>query len=154
MTTTTTLSLTPDTTVDRTTDRTTEHTTERPRTTSLVRTGAVAAISAAAAASLTAAIEYAAGVRFVLSGKAIPFAGFAEVTVMAVAIGTAIAAVIARRARRPHHTFVMTTLALTALSFVPDVMADAHAMTRVSLVLTHIAAALVAIPLLASRLSD
>jgi uncharacterized membrane protein YhfC len=127
---------------------------ERPRTTSVIRTGTVAAIGAAAAASLTAAVEHAAGVRFVLSGKAIPFPGFAEVTVMAVAIGTAIAAVLARRARRPRHTFVVTTLALTALSFVPDVMADAHAMTRASLVLTHIAAALVAIPLLASRLSD
>ncbi|HEY3834397.1 MAG TPA: DUF6069 family protein [Acidimicrobiia bacterium] len=147
-------SVTPTITPTGTPTSTPTGTIERPRTTRLVRTGAVAAAGAAAAAGLTAAIEYAAGVRFVLSGQAIPLPGFAEVTVMAVVIGTAIAAVLARRAHRPRHTFVVTTLALTALSFVPDVMADAHAMTRVSLVLTHIAAALVAIPLLASRLSD
>jgi hypothetical protein len=49
---------------------------------------------------------------------------------------------------------VVTTIALTALSFIPDVLADAHAATRLSLMLTHAVAAAVAIPLLAARLSD
>ena len=92
--TTTTLSLTPDVTAQVTP----AVTIDRPRTTNLVRTGAVAAAGAAAAASLVAAIEHAAGVRFVLSGQAIPFPGFAEVTVMAVAVGTVIAAALARAA--------------------------------------------------------
>ena len=46
------------------------------------------------------------------------------------------------------------TLALTAVSFVPDVLADAHTATKLTLILTHIVAAAIVIPALASRLSD
>jgi hypothetical protein len=122
--------------------------------THLVRTGAVAAVAAAVGATATAAIAHAAGVRFVVGGSTIPIAGFAQLTIVFVAIGTAIAALVARKAERPRRTFVVTTLVLTALSFVPDILADAHIATRVSLVLTHIVAAAIAIPLLASRLAD
>src|SRR3954454_402810 len=120
----------------------------------LVRTGAIAAVGAAVAATATAAIADAAGVRFVIGGDTIPIAGFAQLTIVFVAIGTALAAVLNRRAARPHHTFVITTLALTAISFVPDALAHAHPSTQLALMLTHVAAAAVAIPLLAGRLSD
>jgi hypothetical protein len=60
----------------------------------------------------------------------------------------------ARRADRPRHTFVSTTLALTALSFVPDLFADAQASTKLTLVLTHVVAASIVIPALSARLAD
>ena len=59
-----------------------------------------------------------------------------------------------RRAADARATFVKTTLALTAVSFVPDVLADAHTATKLTLMLTHIVAAAIVIPALASRLSD
>ena len=55
---------------------------------------------------------------------------------------------------RPRRTFVSTTLVLTALSFVPDVLADAQASTKLTLMLTHVVAAAIVIPALASRLAD
>ena len=39
--------------------------------------------------------------------------------------GTILAVVLSRRATRPQRTFVVTTVALTALSIIPDVLADA-----------------------------
>src|SRR2546425_596213 len=47
-----------------------------------------------------------------------------------------------------------TLVALTTLSFVPDVLADAHVSTRLTLALTHVVAAAIVIPALASRLGD
>ena len=47
-----------------------------------------------------------------------------------------------------------STLLLTALSIVPDVLADAQVSTRLTLALTHVVAAVIVIPALASRLSD
>jgi hypothetical protein len=118
------------------------------------RTGLVAGATAAVATTAYAASVHAAGVSFVISGKAIPAPGFGEVTFVAALIGTAIAAILARRAARPLRTFLVTTLALTLVSFVPDVTADAHLATKVALVLSHVLAAAIVIPALASRLSD
>ena len=85
-------------------------------------------------------------------GKAIPLLGFAQMTFVAAMIGTLLAVVLShRRATRPHHTFVVTTLVLTALSIVPDVLADAAASTRLTLALTHVVAAAIVIPALAFR---
>ena len=75
-------------------------------------------------------------------------------TVVATMIGTLLAAVFARRAARPRRTFVVTTISLTLLSFVPDVIADAHVSTRLTLALTHVVAAALVIPALASRLAE
>jgi len=51
-------------------------------------------------------------------------------------------------------TSVVTTIALTLLSFVPDLLADAHVSTRLTLALTHVVAAAIVIPALASRLAE
>ena len=120
----------------------------------LGRTGLVAGATAAVATTAYAAAVHAAGVSFAVSGKAIPTPGFGEVTFVAALIGTAIAAILARRASRPLHTFVITTVALTLLSFGPDLTADAHVSTKVALVLSHVLAAAIVIPALASRLQD
>jgi peptidoglycan/LPS O-acetylase OafA/YrhL len=118
----------------------------------LWKTGGVAGLVAAVATSTTAGVARAFGVSLDVSGKAIPVLGFAQLTFFAAIIGTVIAVVLARRATRPQRTFVTTTIALSALSIVPDVLADAHATTRFTLALTHIVAAAIVIPALASRL--
>jgi len=80
--------------------------------------------------------------------------GFAQLTFVAAIIGTVMAVVMSQRATRPRPTFVITTLALTALSIIPDVAADAHTSTRLVLALKHVIAATIVIPALASRLAD
>jgi Family of unknown function (DUF6069) len=122
--------------------------------TRLWRTGVAASIAAAAAAFATAALAQAAGVSFAVAGKSIPLVGFAELTFVLSVVGTAIAAVLSHRARRPRHTFVVTTIGLTVVSFVPDVLADAHTATKLALALSHVVAAAIVIPALASRLTD
>jgi hypothetical protein len=89
-----------------------------------------------------------------VGGEAIPLAGFAQITFVATVIGAVLASQFARRADRPRHTFLVTTVALTVVSFVPDVLADAQTSTKLALMVSHVVAAAIAIPLLASRLSD
>ena len=67
-------------------------------------------------------------------------------------IGITIAARMARRAKHPQSTFVRTTVALTALSVVPDFLIGVEARAVAVLVLTHVVAAAIVIPTLASRL--
>ena len=118
------------------------------------RTGMVAGVSASVATLAVAAVAQALDVSLEVGGKAIPLLGFSQLTFVASIIGTILAVVLSRRANRPKHTFVVTTIALTALSIVPDVLADAHTSTRFTLALTHVVAAAIVIPALASRLSD
>ncbi len=120
----------------------------------LWKTGAVAGVAAAASTTGVAALAEAADVSLKVSGEAIPVLGFAQLTLVGAIIGTILAVVLSHRARRPQHTFVVTTVTLTALSLIPDVLADAATSTRVVLALTHVVAAAIVIPALASRLSD
>jgi peptidoglycan/LPS O-acetylase OafA/YrhL len=126
----------------------------RSTTKQIRRTGAGAGLVSAVATSTTAAVASALDVSLKVGGQAIPVIGFAQVTFVAAIIGTVIAVVMSQRASRPRHTFVMTTLTLTALSIVPDVTADAHTATKLVLALTHLVAAAIVIPALASRLAD
>jgi peptidoglycan/LPS O-acetylase OafA/YrhL len=121
---------------------------------SLWRTGGLAGVSAAVATSAVAAVGNALDVSLDVGGKAIPVVGFAQVTLVATLIGTIMAVVMSHRASRPRRTFAVTTLALTAISIVPDVLADAHTSTRFLLALTHVVAAAIVIPSIASRLTD
>jgi FtsH-binding integral membrane protein len=73
-------------------------------------------------------------------------------TVICSVVGLVLALVLARSARRPRTAFVRTTIVLTALSLVPDVLADASAATKVLLMLTHVVAAAIVIPAIARRL--
>jgi hypothetical protein len=87
-----------------------------------------------------------------VQGERIPPAGFAELTLVGAVIGVVLAKAFARWADRPRRTFVGVTMALTALSLVPDVIADASIATRIVLMLTHVVAAAIVIPRLAARL--
>ena len=74
-------------------------------------------------------------------------------TVIFSVVGLVIAAVLRRFARRPRTAWLRTTVALTVLSLVPDVLADAATSTKVLLMLTHLVAAAIVIPAVARRLS-
>jgi len=63
------------------------------------------------------------------------------------------AVVMARVARHPRSTFVRTTVVLTALSLVPDVIAPAAPTTKALLMLTHLVAAAIVIPAVARKLA-
>ena len=118
------------------------------------RTGAVAGVVASAATVAVAAAADAMGVPIEIGGESIPLAGFAQLTLFFSAVGIVMASIMARHSPHARDLFVKTTLALTALSFVPDVLADAQTTTKLTLVLTHIVAAAIVIPALAARLAD
>jgi hypothetical protein len=120
----------------------------------LWKTGAIAGFAASVATVAIAGTAQALDVPIEVGGAKIPLAGFAQMTLVGAVIGIVLATVLARRARRPHHTFVVTTIALTVLSIIPDALADAQTATRFTLALTHVVAAAIVIPALASRLSD
>jgi hypothetical protein len=120
----------------------------------LRRSGAVAGVVASVATTGVAVAADAIGVPIKIAGEAIPMAGFAQLTLFFSAVGIVMANVMARRSAHARAMFVKTTLALTALSFVPDVLADAQTATKLTLILTHVVAAAIVIPALASRLAD
>ena len=72
------------------------------------------------------------------AGESIPILGFAQMTLLCTAIGILLARVIGRSRRRPRALFTKVTVALTALSFVPDITLDAGTATKVTLILTHL----------------
>ena len=96
----------------------------------------------------------AAGVSFADStGASIPIAGFAQLTLVFSLIGVGLAAVLARRARHPRSTFVRTAVALTVLSFVPDLTFGFDAASAATLITLHTIAAAIVVPTLAGRLA-
>jgi hypothetical protein len=119
----------------------------------LIRDGLAAAAVAAAATATVAAVGDFAGISLNVAGAPIPVTGFAMLTVIFSVVGLVLALVLARFARRPRTAFVRTTIALTALSLVPDVLADATTATKALLMLTHLVAAAIVIPAIARRLT-
>jgi hypothetical protein len=108
---------------------------------------ATGAIAAALTTALAVALR-SAGVPLDIAGEEIPILGFAQMVLLCTVVGI----VLARRMRRT--TFVITTVALTVLSFVPDVTADTGTASKLGLALTHVVAAAIVIPRLARPLSD
>ncbi|MGP3916527.1 DUF6069 family protein [Nonomuraea sp. 10N515B] len=104
---------------------------------------------AGAATAAVAAVGEFAGISLVVGGMSIPVFGFAVLTVVFSVVGL----VLARTVRRPRTVFVRTTVVLTVLSLVPDVLVDASAATRVLLMLAHVVAAAIVVPAIARRLS-
>ena len=124
-------------------------------TPSLWRAGVRSGVIAAAATTAVAAVAHAAGVSLEDSaGKAFPLYGFAQLTLFFTAVGVLIGKGIRRWNSRPHTTFVRTTLALTAVSLIPDAVVNADTGTKLALACTHVVAAAIVIPALAARLSD
>ena len=124
-----------------------------PRVGSLLVAGSVATVAAAVATSLVAATGSAVGVSPDVSGAPIPVSGFAVLTVVFSLVGLVIASALRRFARRPRTAWVRTSVALTVLSLVPDVLVDATTPAKVLLMLAHVVAAAIVIPTVARRLS-
>jgi hypothetical protein len=120
---------------------------------SLVGHGLGAAVLASGATMAVAAAGQAAGISLDVGGAPIPVLGFATLTAFFSVIGLVLAVVLGRLARHPRSAFVRTTLVLTVLSLVPDVIVDAHSATKALLMLTHVVAAAIVIPAVARRLS-
>ena len=120
---------------------------------SVWRTGLKAGAIAAVATTAVAAVAQALDVPIEIAGEAIPLLGFAQATLFFTIVGVLIAKGLVRWTQRPQAAFVRTTVALTALSLVPDITADATSATKVTLMLTHVVAAAIVIPRMANRLA-
>jgi len=122
-------------------------------TAALTRTGVAAAAIASAGTMTVAAVGHAAGISLDMAGEPIPVSGFGVLTAVFSLVGVALAVALSRRARHPRSTFLRTTVVLTAVSFVPDAIADAALSTKALLMLTHVVAALIVIPAVSRRLA-
>jgi hypothetical protein len=116
--------------------------------------GVASALVAAVATTVLATVASTAGVSFAdNTGASIPIAGFAQLTLVFSLVGVGIAAVMARTARRPRAMFVRTAVALTLLSFVPDLTFGFDAGSAATLITLHTVAAAIVVPTLARRLA-
>jgi hypothetical protein len=127
--------------------------TSTPGVGSVLAHGAAATVAAAVATTAVAAAGQAVGIGTAVAGATIPATGFAVLTAIFSVVGLVIATVLRRFARHPRTAWIRTTVALTVLSFVPDLMADATVATRMLLMLTHVVAAAIVIPAVARRLA-
>ncbi|MFL6158594.1 MAG: DUF6069 family protein [Marmoricola sp.] len=109
-------------------------------------------VAAAAATTTVAAVAHGAGVSLDVSGEPIPVAAFAQMTLLFTLVGFGIAVGLRRWTHDARTAWIRTTVVLTTLSFVPDLLADAATGTRLTLMATHLVAALVVVPGIASRL--
>jgi Family of unknown function (DUF6069) len=125
-----------------------------PAPAGVLRAGIASGVVAAAATTIAAAVAKAADVAVAVAHEAIPLAGFVQLTFIGAVIGTAIAAVLARRSHRARTMFIRITVTLTALSIVPDLAVSTDTATRLTLIATHLVAAAIVIPALASRLTN
>jgi hypothetical protein len=120
----------------------------------LLKAGAVAGTIAAAATTSIAAVASAADVSLAIDGEEIPVVGFAQMTLVWTFVGVGIAALLRRFTPAPRSEWVKVTVALVALSFVPDITADTDTATKLVLMLTHVIAAAIVIPAIARRLPE
>ena len=148
-----------------TTTLTTETTTTRTRAPYgrllLVNLGAT--VAAGAAAEAWVAIMRAAGVELRVgdpfgdasSAMALPTGACATSIVMCMVLGTALAVGLNWKARRPAHTYVVVACTLTFVSLgAPLVAAGTNAGSKFTLIVAHLIAAAVIIPLVARCLAD
>jgi Family of unknown function (DUF6069) len=121
-----------------------------------VRAGLIAGVAAAAVNTAVVAVaNKSADVSPEVSktGGPIPLVGFAQVTFVATLIGIGIAAILRRRSARPASLFTRIAIWLTAASMIPPVLVDADASTKVLLIVTHLIAAAIVIPVVVKRLT-
>jgi hypothetical protein len=128
-------------------------TTTAPTVGALLLAGSAATVAAAVATSVAAAAGQAVGISTAVAGAPIPVSGFAVLTAIFSVLGLVIATGLRRFARHPRTAWIRTTVVLTVLSFVPDVLADATTATKALLILTHVVAAAIVIPVVARRLA-
>src|SRR6476469_9825956 len=107
-------------------------------------------LGAAAAVTAFAAVAHAAGVGFTTGeGKMIPLLGFAQLTLVGAVIGGLLVAGLNRRSVHPRRRFVVIASVLTALSCIPSIAMPPDASTKIALVVAHLLAAAIIVPVLA-----
>jgi hypothetical protein len=116
--------------------------------------GVAAALVASVATTVLAVIASSAGVSFAdHTGSSIPIGAFPQLTLTFSLMGVGMAAVMARKARRPRPTFVRTAVVLTVLSYVPDLTFGFDAGSAATLITLHTVAAVIVVPTIAKRLA-
>ncbi|GIJ72164.1 DUF6069 family protein [Virgisporangium ochraceum] len=117
--------------------------------------GLAAVAVAAGAATAVAAMAMAAGVDFELpdGGESIPLLGFSQLTIVFGVVGLLLALALRRWVARPARAWVRMAVALTAVSLVPPFLVGATLATECALVLVHLVAAAIVIPVVARRLA-
>jgi hypothetical protein len=129
--------------------------------TSLLKVGVLASIAGAGATEAFSLIARAVDVPMkaadpgATAAKLIPVGGFATGVLMNAAIGLVIAFALRRWAKRPAHTFAVTTITLTVLSLLgPALATHTTFATKVVLAVAHVIAAAVIIPPVTRTLAD
>jgi Family of unknown function (DUF6069) len=120
----------------------------------MLRTGAAAGAVAALATTVIVVIAKSLDVPVAIENKPIPIAGFAQLTFVCALMGTGIAALLTRRSNKARPLFIRIATALTVLSVVPDLTVNTDTATRITLIATHVVAAVIVIPVLARRLAN
>ena len=123
-------------------------------TSTLRKSTVVAGLGAAALLTAAAAAVHAAGVSFEIEGETIPMLGFAQMTFLGAVIGGIMLAVLNRRSGQSRHRFLQATVALTALSCIPSIALPDDAGSKVALVVLHVLAAMIVVPVLARHAAD
>jgi hypothetical protein len=113
-----------------------------------------AGVVAGAATTAFAAVAHVAGVPLEIKGEMIPLVGFGQLTLMLTVVGLLVAVGLRRFTTHAQTAWIRTSIVLTAVSFVPDLAANATSATKLALMTTHVIAASIVIPVVARRLSD
>lgn len=121
---------------------------------SLWRAGLAAGAVAAVATTVIAEAARLVDIPVDIDGESIPILGFAQMTLVGAVLGILLAAALRRRSAQPRRRFLAATVALTALSCVPDVTAPTGVATKLTLIATHLVAAAVIVPRIAQRLPE
>ena len=127
------------------TSRTSDATQDRKAGRVSWKRGLATGFVAAAVVTAVAAVFQAAGHALAVTDGAIPPMAFAQMVLLSTVAGI----VIARHTGRT--TFYRVSVALTALSCVPDLALGDGVLSRAGLVLTHVVAAAIIIPRVARR---
>jgi hypothetical protein len=118
------------------------------------KTVAAAALAAAAATEALVALAGAAGSKVAIQGEDLKPGGCTVVVVLSVLAGAALLAGLRRWATNPRRTWTRATVALTVLSFVPDLaVPDTSTASRIVLMTAHVVAASIVVPAVGRRLS-
>ena len=139
----TTTTFTPATTAPETTQQTRPAQAQGTRVT--WKRGLATGVVAAVVVTAVAGVFQAAGHTLSVVDGPIPLASFVQMVLLSTVIGI----VIARHTSRT--TFYRVTVALTVLSFVPDLAWGDGFVSKAGLVLTHVVAAAIIVPRLARR---
>lgn len=112
-----------------------------------------ATLAAAAATEALVALARARGIEVAINGNELKPGSCAIAVLMCMVAGAGLLAAVRRWAASPAHTWVRATIALTVLSFLPDVtVPDTATSTRIVLMAAHVLAAALVIPVVARRL--